>query len=596
MIETRNFCIIAHIDHGKSTLADRFIEHLHTEPIRLIHKQILDSMEIEQERGITIKSQAISLPYCLHNKQYELNLIDTPGHVDFSYEVKRSITASEGAILLIDATQGVQAQTISNYYLALEQDLTIIPVINKIDLPSADTLRVTQQIVDILGFSKDEVVLISAKLGDGMEQLFCAIIERIPAPTQGKEQAFRGFIVDSHYDSYRGVILHVRIYSGEIKQTDKIQFYMNNAIYQVEEIGKFRLGLKKTKVLCAGNFGYIIAGIKNISDVEVGDTIFHQHIPMEPVKSFEKTKPHVFSSIFPSDSNRYSELVVALEKLSLNDASFTYKKDSSIALGSGFRCGFLGVLHLEIIQERLEREFNLPVIFTAPSVRYQIRLKNSDEIFVDFPQDFPDSGHILECGEPYIQANIILPDEYLGAVLALCDKKRGKQQSLQYISAQRVELVYQFPFAEILFDFYGALKSITRGYASFDYDMIGYQKSDIVKLEILLNGKVVDALSMLVWRASAQVRARALCVSLKELIPRHQFRIPIQGAVAGKIIARETVPAYRKDVTAKCYGGDITRKRKLLGKQKKGKQRLRKIGNIELPQAAFLAVLRSPNE
>lgn len=584
------------MDHGKSTLADRFIERVRLIPDRNFHNQMLDSMDIEKERGITIKSQTVSLVYTdEENTEYELNLIDTPGHVDFSYEVRRAIVASEGAILLVDAAQGIQAQTISNFYLAFEQNLSIIPVLNKIDLPAADVAGVTNQLVNYFGFSEEEILHVSAKAGHGVDQLIKHIIDKIPAPHGDREDEFRGFIVDSHYDIYRGVILHVRVYDGVLKAGTTIRMHNRKTNHKVEEVGKFKIKLIPCEYLSSGDFGYVCAGIKKISDVEVGDTICNASRESEliPIKGMGEVKSTVFSSIYPSDSDEYSELAGAIEKLQLNDGALNFRKDFAAAFGPGFRCGFLGLLHLEVFQERLEREFDLNVVFTAPSVRYKIVLKNSETCFVDTPQDFPDVQSIATCHEPYIRATIIAPHEYIGNVLQLCSERRGTQKSLNFLDPMRVEMVYEIPLVEILYDFYDQLKSISRGYASMDYDLIDYREVELVRLNILINYEVVEALSMLVWRGSAERRARELCKSLRTLIPRHQFAIPIQGAIGGTVIARETIKAFRKDVTEKLYGGDVTRKKKLLEKQKKGKKRLKRVGNVEIPQKAFLSVLRS---
>ncbi len=591
----RNFSIIAHIDHGKSTLADRFIQRAHIISEREFRDQILDSMEIERERGITIKSQAVSIPYISRNGiEYQLNLVDTPGHVDFYYEVSRALTACEGAVLLIDATQGVQAQTLSNMYMALENDLEIIPVINKIDLPGADIDRVKKQIEDDLGLDSDTALLISAKYGTGIDELLEAIVERIPPPSGSDKDPLKALVFDSHYDPYRGVVVHIRVFDGIIKPGQMIKLWSTNSVYKVEETGLFEIELKKVSSLSAGEVGYVIAGIKVLRDARVGDTITDSDNPCDrPMAGFREVKPVVFSSIYPIDSNDYELLQSAMEKLQLNDASLVYEKDSSAALGFGFRCGFLGLLHLEIIQERLEREYNLGVIFTSPSVKYRIVMKNGEVRYIDNPQEYPDVTKIERVEEPYIRASIITPDTYLGNIINLCLEKRGVQKSLNYLDSKRVELIYEMPLAEVIYDFYDRLKSISRGYASFDYEVIDYRATELVKLDILLNGKPVDALSQLIFKDNAYSRARAICKKLKEEIPRHQFKIPIQGAIGGQIIARETISALRKDVTAKCYGGDITRKRKLLEKQKEGKKRLKMIGNVELPQSAFLSVLKS---
>jgi GTP-binding protein LepA len=595
----RNFCIIAHIDHGKSTLADRLIQKGGLVEDRNFQDQILDNMDIERERGITIKSQAVTLPYkAKDGHEYELNLVDTPGHVDFTYEVSRAISSCEGALLLVDATQGVQAQTLSNMYLALEHDLSILPVINKIDMQAADIPAAKQQIDHDLGLDSDGALLVSAKRGTGVDELFEAIVSRIPAPKGSSSASLRALIFDCHYDPYRGVVVHLRIFDGTITRGMRIRFMSNGSEYDVETVGVFKLALVETAEISSGSVGYVIAGIKTVSDVRVGDTVTGAVNPCErPLPGFREVKPVVFSSIYPVDSNDYEELKSSLEKLKLNDASLIYEKDSSAALGFGFRCGFLGLLHLEVIQERLEREFDQSVIFTAPSVKYKVRLRNDGgEIFVDNPTEYPDEGRVEGAEEPCIRASIITPTQFLGNIMTLCMEKRGVQTNMTYLDEKRVEIVYDMPLAEVLFDFYDRLKSISRGYASFDYDITGYKNTELVKLDILLNGKAVDALSQLVFRGSAYDRARMVCERLRDEIPRQQFKIPIQGAMGSQIIARETVNALRKDVLAKCYGGDITRKRKLLEKQKEGKKRMRMVGDVELPQSAFLAVLKTKNE
>ena len=591
----RNFCIIAHIDHGKSTLADRFIEKAMIISERDYKDQILDSMDIERERGITIKSQAVTIPFkSKDGNEYTLNLVDTPGHVDFSYEVSRAISSCEGALLLVDASQGVEAQTLANLYMALEYDLEIIPVINKIDLPSADIELVKHQIDHELGLEAEMASLVSAKTGQGVTELFESIIENIPAPKGRSTEPLKAVIFDSHYDPYRGVIVHIRVFEGELKTGDTIRLWSSGAGYKVEETGVFRVVLDKTNKLTAGDVGYFIAGIKNISDIRVGDTVTLESRPcVEPMPGYREVKPVVFSSIYPVDSNDYNELLTAMEKLKLNDASLIYEKDSSVALGFGFRCGFLGLLHLEVVQERLEREFGLSIVLTAPSVAYHIELNKGEKVTIDNPSEYPDPVNIASTEEPYIKAEIICPQEYIGPIINLCLEKRGVQKSMNYLDEKRVELIYEMPLADVLFDFYDRLKSVSRGYASFDYEMIDYRKSDLVKLDILINGDKVDALSQLVFRENAVPRARLACRKLKEEIPRQQFKIALQGSIGSQIISRETISALRKDVTAKCYGGDISRKRKLLEKQKEGKKRMKMVGNVELPQKAFLSVLRS---
>ena len=598
----RNFCIVAHIDHGKSTLADRLIQKAKIIDDRNFQNQILDSMDIERERGITIKSQAVTIPYTAKDgKEYQLNFVDTPGHVDFSYEVSRAIASCEGALLLVDASQGVESQTLSNMYLALEHDLEIIPVINKIDLPSKDIPAVLNQIDHDLGLDPDGALQVSAKTGQGVDDLFEAIVDRSPSPLENPaykpDGRLQALIFDCHYDPYQGVIVHIRVVNGKLKTGQTIKFMNSGSEYKIEHTGIFRLALFETGELSAGEVGYIIAGIKTVSDVRVGDTITDALCPAsEPLSGFKEVKPVVFSSIYPMDTNDYDELRDSMEKLKLNDASLTYDRDSSVALGHGFRCGFLGLLHLEVVQERLEREFNQSVIFTSPSVRYLIHLTSGESIYVDNPASYPDQGKISSAEEPYIRASIITPAEYVGNIITLCVEKRGVQQNMSYLDQKRVELIYEMPLAEVLFDFYDRLKSISRGYASFEYDVSGYKPTDLVKIDILLNGKSVDALSQLAYKGNAYDKARQVCERLKDEIPRQQFKIPIQGAIGSQVIARETINPLRKDVIAKCYGGDVTRKRKLLEKQKEGKKRMKMVGNVELPQSAFLAVLKTKEE
>ena len=589
----RNFCIVAHIDHGKSTLSDRLIQKSNIIDERKMKNQILDNMDIERERGITIKSQAVTIPYHAKNgNDYELNFVDTPGHVDFSYEVSRAIASCEGALLLIDASQGVESQTVSNMYMALEQDLTIVPVINKIDLPSADIPAVREQITNELGLDDSQTQLVSAKTGEGVDGLLEAVVNYFPAPQGDVDAPAQALIFDCHYDPYRGVVVHVRVKNGRIKTGGIIRMMSSGIDYKVEQIGIFKIDYEPTGCLEAGDVGYIIAGIKTVSDVRVGDTITNADNPAaEPLSGFKEVKPVVYSSIYPMDSNDYEELKSSLEKLKLNDASLVYEKDNSIALGNGFRCGFLGLLHLEIIQERLERDYDQAIIFTAPSVRYRVHLTDGSETFVDNPAEYP-QGRIQSAEEPYIKASIITPATYLGSLMELCKMKRGEQTNMTYLDEKRVELTYEMPLAEVLFDFYDKLKSFSRGYASFDYEVIGYRPTQLVKVDILLNSKPVDALSFLSFKDNATERARKVCERLKDEISRQQFKVAIQGAIGGQIIARETVSAVRKDVLAKCYGGDITRKRKLLEKQKEGKKRMKMFGDVELPQSAFLAVLK----
>ena len=592
----RNFCIIAHIDHGKSTLADRFIERARLVTTRGPQQtQILDNMDIERERGITIKSQAVTIPYTARDgKEYELNLVDTPGHVDFTYEVSRAISSCEGALLLIDASQGVEAQTIANLYLAMEHNLEIIPVINKIDLPSADIDGCLHQIDHDLGLDPDMAVKVSAKTGEGVDELFEAIVNLIPSPSGEDSDPLRALIFDSHYDPYRGVIVHARLFSGTLKAGDEIRFMHSGSVYKVEEVGIFKLTLSPSLMLTTGDVGYFIAGIKTISDIRVGDTVTRSDNPAsEPLPGFKEVKPVVFSSIYPVDTNDYEELCDAIERLKLNDASLVYEKDSSAALGFGFRCGFLGLLHLEVIQERIEREFDLSIVFTSPSVRYIVHMKNGETLEIDNPLEYPDPSRVDYAEEPYIEASIITPSQYVGPIITLCMEKRGVQTAMNYLDEKRVELRYDMPLSEVLFEFYDRLKSVSRGYASFDYHVIGHKRTDLVRLDILVNGEPVDALSQLVFKGNAQQRGRIVCERLKDEIPRQQFKIPIQAAIGSSIIARETISAYRKDVTAKCYGGDISRKRKLLEKQKEGKKRMKMVGNVEIPQSAFLAVLKT---
>ena len=595
----RNFCIIAHIDHGKSTLADRFIERARLVQARgPMESQILDNMDIERERGITIKSQAVTVPYTASDGEvYELNLVDTPGHVDFIYEVSRAISSCEGALLLIDATQGVEAQTLANLYLAMEHNLEIIPVINKIDLASADIDSCLHQIDHDLGLDPEMAVKVSAKTGEGVDLLYEAIVNYIPAPEGKNNEPLKALIFDSHYDPYRGVIVHARIFNGKVRVGDEIVFMHSNATYKVEDLGLFQINLISKPMLEAGDVGYFIAGIKNISDIRVGDTVtLKNNMAPEPLPGFKEVKPVVFSSIYPVDSNDYEELQDAIERLKLNDASLMYEKDSSAALGFGFRCGFLGMLHLEVIQERIEREFDLSIVFTSPSVRYTVHMKDGETLYIDNPLEYPDPMRVDWAEEPYIQANIITPTEYVGPIITLCLEKRGVQTQMNYLDTKRVELIYEMPLSEVLFDFYDRLKSISRGYASFDYNVIENRRTDLVRMEILVNGDPVDALSCLVYRGNAQTRGRQIVERLKGEIPRQQFKIAIQAAIGGQIIAREIVNAYRKDVTAKCYGGDISRKRKLLEKQKEGKKRMKMVGNVEIPQSAFLAVLKTEDD
>ncbi len=598
MTNIRNFSIIAHIDHGKSTLADRFIQYCGIVEERNFQDQILDNMDIERERGITIKSQAVSLPYrAKDGVAYTLNLIDTPGHVDFSYEVSRSLASCEGVLLLIDAAQGVQAQTLANLYLAMEQNLEIIPVINKIDLPAADVNRVRAQVEAELGLDPAGCLICSAKMGIGIQEILEAIVERIPPPKGDPGSPLAALIFDAKYDPFRGTVIHCRVFDGVVRAGDTIRFVHNNATYRVEEVGRFLLHRERTESLSAGEVGYIIAGVKTVSDVRTGDTITLENRPCEkPLHGFKEVKPVVFASIYPIAADDYENLSDCLARYKLNDASFIYEKDSSAALGQGFRCGFLGLLHLDVVQERLEREFGLSIIISVPSVRYRFTLKDGRIIYVDNPAHYPDPLSVIKSEEPYIRASMMLPERYLGAVMKLCMEKRGVNSTLNYPSPGRAEIVYEMPLAEVIFDYYDRFKSITQGYGSFDYDVLDYRESNLVLLDILVNGEKVDALSQIVHRERARARAMQACERLKEEIPRQMFKIAIQGAIGGEIISRTTISPFRKDVTAKCYGGDITRKRKLLEKQKKGKKRMKMIGNVIIPQSAFLAVLKSDAE
>jgi len=598
MKHIRNFSIIAHIDHGKSTLADRLIQYTKLVDDRQFRDQMLDTMDIERERGITIKSQTVDLPYVDdRGEEYELNLIDTPGHVDFSYEVSRALASCEGVLLLVDASQGVEAQTLGNLYAALEHNLVIIPVINKIDLPVADVGRVKTEIDNELGLDPDTAILCSAKDGTGIEDILRAIVDRIPPPTGDAEKPLTALIFDAHYDSFRGTIVSCRVFDGTVRQGDTIRLMSQGTTYRVEEVGVFRINREPQKELSAGEVGYIIAGIKTVSDTRIGETVTLDARPApQPLPGFKDVKPVVFSSIYPIASDDYQSLLEALEKYKLNDASLVYQKDSSAALGQGFRCGYLGLLHLEIVQERLEREYDQSIIMTAPSVQYRFHLDDGTVLDVDNPLYYPDPGTIKSSEEPFIRASILIPERYVGAVMKLCMERRGVNSHMSYPTPGRVEITFDMPLAEVIFDFYDRLKSITQGYGSFDYELIDYRESSLVKLDILVNGEKVDALSILVHRDSARDRAVRICDRLKDEIPRQQFKIAIQGAIGGKIISRSTISAYRKDVTAKCYGGDITRKRKLLEKQKKGKKRMRIVGNVEIPQSAFLAALKTDDE
>ena len=598
MPQIRNFSIIAHIDHGKSTLADRFIQHAGLVTHREFRDQILDSMDLERERGITIKSHTITLPYKSEDgKEFELNLIDTPGHVDFSYEVSRSLAACEGVLLLVDASQGVQAQTLTNVYMAMEHDLTIIPVINKIDLPSADVDRVREQIENELGLDGQKALLCSAKEGIGIEDVLETIVEQIPPPSGDPDDPLRALIFDAHYDPFRGVIISCRLFTGVLRPGDIIRFMTNKATYKVEEVGIFQLNRVSRQEFSTGAVGYMIAGVKTVKDTRIGDTItLDAHPAPAPLAGFKETKPMVFSSLYPISSEDYQGLEMALEKYTLNDAALVYQKDSSAALGQGFRCGFLGLLHLEIVQGRLEREFDQYFIMTVPSVQYRFTLEDGEVVTVDNPQYYPDPGIIRSSAEPFIRAAILIPERYMGAVMKICTERRGINSRFHFPTPGRVEIIFDMPLAEVIVDFYDKLKTITQGYGSLDYELIDYHESALVKLDILVNGEKVDALSLIVHRDRAREWAVQVCERLRREIPRHQFKIAIQGAIGGKIISRSTVSPFRKDVTAKCYGGDITRKRKLIEKQKKGKKRMKMVGSVMIPQNAFVAVLKSEND
>jgi len=593
MKHIRNFCIIAHIDHGKSTLADRLLEYTKTITAREAQAQLLDDMDLERERGITIKSHAIQMDYVMDGQAYVLNLIDTPGHVDFSYEVSRSIAACEGALLIVDASQGIQAQTISNLYLALENDLEIIPVLNKMDLPGAMPEEVKDQIVDLIGCKREEILAASGKTGMGIEEILRAIIERVPAPVGDPDAPLQALIFDSVFNSFRGIIAYYKVVNGEIRKNTKVKFMATGKEYIADEVGTLKLTQLPKDVIKTGDVGYIISGIKEAKEVKVGDTITLIERPAaEGIQGFEEVKPMVFAGIYPVDTEDYEELRDSMGKLQLNDASLVFEPESSAALGFGFRCGFLGMLHMEIIQERLEREFDMTVITTVPNVSYIAHTTKGEPFPVNNPSDLPDPSKLDYVEEPYIKANIITKSEFVGPVMSLCIQKRGTIINQSYLTSDRVELIFEMPMGEIVFDFYDKLKTISKGYASFDYTQIGYRQSDLVRLDIRLNGEPVDALSSLIHRSNSYDFGKKICEKLKELIPRQQFEIIIQASIGAKIIARETVKALRKDVTAKCYGGDISRKRKLLEKQKKGKKRMRQVGNVEIPQSAFMAVLK----
>ena len=593
MKNIRNFCIIAHIDHGKSTLADRLLEITKTVSEREMQAQVLDSMDLEKERGITIKSHAIQMDYEQDGEKYILNLIDTPGHVDFSYEVSRSIAACEGALLIIDSTQGIQAQTISNLYLALEHDLEIIPILNKMDLPNAMPEVVEDQIIDLIGCDRSDIIRASGKTGEGVEEILHRIVSSVPPPKGDPEAPLQALIFDSVFNPFRGVIAYFKILNGSMSKGDLVKFVNTKKEYDVDEVGVLRLGMEPRKTLGTGDVGYIISGIKMAKEVKVGDTITHKERPCaKAIEGFEEVKPMVFAGVYPIESDDYEDLRAAMEKLQLNDASLTYEPESSAALGFGFRCGFLGMLHMEIIQERLDREFDMNVITTVPNVSYLVHTTDGDTIRVYNPSGLPSANKIMEIEEPFIRAQIITKTDFIGQVMTLCMDKRGLMTKQDYLTAERAELTFDMPLGEIVFDFYDKLKSISKGYASFDYHMIGFKPAKLVRLDILLNGEMVDALSSLIHFDNAYNLGRRMCEKLRELIPRQQFDIAIQAAIGAKIIARETIKAVRKDVTAKCYGGDITRKRKLLEKQKKGKKRMKQVGNVEVPQKAFLAVLK----
>ena len=587
----RNFSIIAHIDHGKSTLADRILEKTGSITKREIKDQMLDSMDLERERGITIKLNSVSLSYKYNNKEYLLNLIDTPGHVDFSYEVSRSLAACEGAILVVDAAQGIEAQTLANMYLALENNLTIIPIINKIDLPNADVDKVKKEIIDTFGFNEDDIILTSAKTGVGIDELLKAIIEKIPCPKGDTNDKLQALIFDSIYDSYRGAVIWMRVLNGKVKVGDKIRMLSTNTVYEVVELGVHNPKIVKKNVISAGEVGYLCASIKSVSDIKVGDTITLDDNPSEMLPGYKPMKPMVYSGLYPIESNKYQDLKEALEKLKLNDASLSYEPEVSAALGFGFRCGFLGMLHMDVTEERLEREFNLDIIATSPSVIYEVVLTSGDVIMVDNPNDMPDRVKIKEIREPFIKTNIFVPTDYIGSVMELCQNKRGTYINMDYINKDRVNIHYELPLSEVVYDFFDNLKSYTKGYASFDYELIGYKASNLVKMDILINGEMVDALSVITHKDFAYNRGKQVVENLKKLIPRQLFEVPIQAVIGTKAIARSDIRAMKKNVLAKCYGGDITRKRKLLEKQKEGKKRMKRVGNVEIPQEAFLSIL-----
>lgn len=590
----RNFSIIAHIDHGKSTLADRILEYTGALSNREMQEQVLDQMDLERERGITIKLQAVRLNYRADNgEDYILNLIDTPGHVDFTYEVSRSLAACEGALLVVDAAQGIEAQTLANVYLALDNNLEILPVINKIDLPSAEPERVKQEIEDVIGLDASEAVLASAKAGIGIRDILEQVVAKVPAPTGNPDAPLKALIFDSHYDPYKGVIVYVRVVDGAIRSGSKIKMMATDKTFEVIEVGAFKPRMSIVEELNVGDVGFIVAGIKNVKDTRVGDTVTDaKNSTLEPLPGYRRINPMVFCGLYPIETSDYDDLREALEKLELNDASLRYEPETSSALGFGFRCGFLGLLHMEIIQERIEREFNIPLITTAPSVVYRVTLTNGETLSIDNPSNYPEVGKIEFVEEPYVKASVIVPNDYVGAIMELCQSRRGEFKTMEYLDTNRVTIIYEMPLSEIVYDFFDQLKSNTKGYASFDYDLVGYRKSNLVKMDIMLNAEQVDALSVIVHRDRAYHRGKIICEKLKELIPRQMFEVPVQASIGTKIIARETVKAMRKNVLAKCYGGDISRKRKLLEKQKEGKKRMKQVGSVEVPQEAFMAVLK----
>ena len=598
MKHIRNFCIIAHIDHGKSTLADRLIQACDGVSQREFHDQLLDSMDIERERGITIKSNTVSLNYTAPDGQeYLLNLIDTPGHVDFSHEVRRSLMACEGALIIVDASQGVEAQTVANLYLAMEYDLELLPVINKIDLPAADIERAQIAIESELGLDPFEAIPVSAKTGDNIDKVLAGIVEKLPPPKGDPQAPLKALVFDAHFDKYRGVILQVRVLEGTVKTKDEIHFMHGGRDYKIDELGHNQLKLIPQNQLSVGEVGYIVAGVKSVQDIEIGDTITHQETPAsDPIPGYQKARQVVFSSIYPMSTDQYTDLTKALDKLAINDAALTYEKDSSAALGFGFRCGFLGLLHLDVVQERLQREFDLGLVISAPSVKYKITLKDGSEIEVDNPSYWPDPTQIEMITEPFIKASILTPEEHVGPVMTLCREHRSESQTMNFLSAGRMEVISEMPLGEVLFDFYDKLKMITRGYGSFDYEPTEYKKTDVVKVDILVNKEPVDTLSYLVHREKARTRALHYCERLAKEIPRHQFKIPIQGVIGGNVIARSTIAPFRKDVTAKLYGGDVSRKKKLLEKQKKGKAKMKQFGSVNIPQKAFVSVLKADKE